>query len=343
MFSGVAAAFWLFDTWVTWFVRKWKPNLLLAHGGATAKRAWIQRYAVWGILGLSLVFAAVSMTYHDYSIGEGASVYAEEVLASCEGKWLLMSGVMDDQFYAAVRDGGRKVELVSLRRDDAYRKSLVACVKAAFPGDDELLAAAEVGSQSFIAALHRKNPSLVVLSDIEKRMSELKESSGKRVSAKNTMEELVALNEMMVKAMDEGKVDVAGRVARQILANPRWQTFAPALAILGTLTGLEGDFTSSERFFRQAMSANGDFPPALYNDFAETLRQLGKLDEAEVYARKGVEAAGPKAWMPRLTLAQILAQKGGAREEIRKLAAEARPYAPPPARAKFRVMLESEK
>ena len=69
---------------------------------------------------------------------------------------------------------------------------------------------------------------------------------------------------------------------------------------------------------------------------AEYQRLMEKYDEAEAYARKAIAKAGPKDWMGRLTLIQILKDAKKDCREIDVLAAEALRYAPEKARSRIR-------
>ena len=175
------------------------------------------------------------------------------------------------------------------------------------------------------------------MTDMQKTAEKLEKSRPKDWHRREpSMRQLVEWNNEMIRSMEAGETDRAGRLARTILAVPRWKGFVPALAILGTLTGAEGDFEASERFFRAVAESGGDLPPVACNDFAETLRQLKKYDEAEAYARKAIAKGGPKYWVGRLTLIQILKDAKKGDKEIDVLAAEALRYAPEKARARIR-------
>lgn len=333
-----AAVLWLLDTWVTALVSKYRSDAVLSHRGETGKRARWWRITAWSLLVVSCLFAAGSLTYHDYAIGEDASAYVQEVLQNADGKWLVMSGVTDDQFYAEVHDSGRKVELLSLRRDDLYRKQLVERIKAAFPDEHDLLLAAEIGPQAFVAAARKAHPDLFVMTDMDRLLERIGKNADELKARRRRpapIEKLVEWNNEMVRAMDSGDLERAGTIARSILSVPQWSTFVPANAVMGTLTGMEGDLKSSERFFRNALKGNGDPPVVLYNDFAETLRQLGKLDEAEKFARKAVELAGENGWSARFTLIQVLLDANGNPDEVSALIKESLKCAPESVRPKF--------
>lgn len=327
-----AIALWLADLWITHLVLKYKADLVFAHGGRMSKLAWLWRIAAWCVLGASGVFAAVSLTFHNYSLGEDATAYARDVLDGADGKWVAMGGLVDDQFYAEVHDAKRRVELLSLRDDELYRTQLVARVKAAFADEQDLVNAAVVGPRVFLAALRKAHPELVVMTDLDRlreKFAEAEKAGRLPPHAGPSLESLVEWSNKMMQAMDVGKTEEAARLARAILSVPEWSAFIPANIVMGTVSGLGGDYVASERFFRTVVAASTNDPPAVVcNDFAETLRQLKKLDEAEAYARKAVAQAGPKNFVSRLTLIRILDEAKGDGAEIRRLVLEALNVAP---------------
>lgn len=335
-----AIALWCLDTWITSIARKYKSDAVFAHGGRAGKLAWLWRIAAWCILGASGVFAAASFTFHNYSIGEDATEYVREILKDADGKWVVMSGMADDQFYGEVRDTGRRIELLSLRTDDLYRTQLVSRVRAAFPGEQDLVNAATVGPRAFMDAGRKAHPDLFVMTDMDRTREKIRkaeEKGGLPPRWRPSLESLVEWNNKMMQDMDAGKKDEAAKLARAILSVPEWRSFIPANVVLGTISGMDGDFVSSERFFRTAIGASTNEPPVVVcNDFAETLRQMKKYDEAEAYARKAIAKGGPKYWVGRLTLIQILKDAKKGDKEIDVLAAEALRYAPEKARSRIR-------
>ena len=72
------------------------------------------------------------------------------------------------------------------------------------------------------------------------------------------------------------------------------------------------------RYLRRAI-ATGKASISAKNDFAYTLMKLGRLDEAEPFAREAVKAVAD-SWQFRETLAAILIRKGGTEEGERELA-----------------------
>ena len=294
------------------------------------------RVAAWIYLSASGIFICASATFHDYAIGEDASEHANEVLKGTDGKWLVMGGIVNDQLYAAVRDRKLDVQLVDMRSDDLYRTQLVQRVRRAFTNDVELVSAAEIGPHAFVAAGRKRFPDLFVMTDVDRTTEKLAKARPEGWKFKTpSVRRLVEWNNEMVRAMEDGETTKAGRIARTILSVPNWQGFVPANAILGTLTGMEGDLIASERFFRKIVEAKADIPPVACNDFAETLRRLGKFNEAETYARKAVAASDRRNWRVRLTLIQILHDAGKNRDEVEKLIRTTLPDVPKEVQPRF--------
>ena len=91
-----------------------------------------------------------------------------------------------------------------------------------------------------------------------------------------------------------------------------------ANAALGTFAGARGDYERAERYLKRAI-ATGKASVVAKNDYAYTLMKLGRLDEAEPFAREAVKSYG-EAWTLRETLAAILIRKGKIEEGERELA-----------------------
>ena len=132
---------------------------------------------------------------------------------------------------------------------------------------------------------------------------------------------LIELNNEMIRAHVRGDLTNAVRVAAQILSQPAWRTFVPANAVMGSALAQEGDYVAAEAFFKAALSGKGAAAPqpVVMNDYADTLRHLGRYAEAETFARRAVAASGGKVPLYKLTLDQILNEakthKGNAKEK----------------------------
>ena len=87
-------------------------------------------------------------------------------------------------------------------------------------------------------------------------------------------------NNGMVKAMDAGEPLEAAQFARRRLSVPAWWACPSANAVMGVITGVNGELELSDHFFRLATAGFDHVPPAVLNDHAETLIRLGRTDEA---------------------------------------------------------------
>lgn len=123
---------------------------------------------------------------------------------------------------------------------------------------------------------------------------------------------LVAWNNEMIEAHGRGDLAKAERIARRILCEPEWRGFIPANAVMGSVLAGKGECAKSETFFRAALAGKGAAAPqpVVLNDYADTLRKLGRYEEAEVFARRAVAESGGKTDLFKLTLAQILRDAG---------------------------------
>lgn len=102
-----------------------------------------------------------------------------------------------------------------------------------------------------------------------------------------TLRTLVTWNNEMIRAYGRGDLATAAEIARRILSEPEWRAFVPANAVMGSVLSREGDCAAAEVFFKAALSGRGPAAPqpVVMNDYAAMLRRLGRLDEAERYAR----------------------------------------------------------
>ena len=132
---------------------------------------------------------------------------------------------------------------------------------------------------------------------------------------------LVALNNEMIRAHGRGDLAGAERTARKILSQPVWRTFVPANAVMGSALAQKGEYVAAAAFFKAALSGKGSAAPqpVVMNDYADTLRHLGRYAEAEAFARRAIAASEGKVSLYKLTLDQILneanAHKGNAKEK----------------------------
>jgi len=163
-------------------------------------------------------------------------------------------------------------------------------------------------------------------------------------------------NNDMIAAMEAKDIVKAGRIARAILTVKEWRGFIPANSILATVAAQEGDYFAAERFFAIATATTNQVPFVVLNDYADTLLHLGKLDEAEKWARRAVAESDPRLPMAKLTLAEVLAEKvkgngqgedqgqgeGGGMDDVRKeivsLLKDVMQFAPPEMKPRIREM-----
>lgn len=128
---------------------------------------------------------------------------------------------------------------------------------------------------------------------------------------------LIAWNNEMIQAYGRGNLDLAAVIARKILSRPEWRTFIPANAVMGSVMARDGDYSAAETFFRAALAGKGTAAPQpiVMNDYADTLRNLKRYDEAEAYARRAIAASGGRSELFKLTLAEILRDAGKPQDE----------------------------
>lgn len=119
---------------------------------------------------------------------------------------------------------------------------------------------------------------------------------------------LVALNNEMIRAHVRGDLADAERTARKILSQSVWRTFVPANAVMGSVLAQKGEYAAAAAFFKAALSGKGSAAPqpVVMNDYADTLRHLGRYAEAEAFARRAIAASGGKVTLYKLTLDEIL-------------------------------------
>ena len=119
---------------------------------------------------------------------------------------------------------------------------------------------------------------------------------------------LVALNNEMIRAHVRGDLAGAERTARKILSQSEWRTFVPANAVMGSALAQKGEYAAAAAFFKAALSGKGTAAPqpVVMNDYADTLRHLGRYAEAEAFARRAIAASEGKVSLYKLTLDEIL-------------------------------------
>jgi len=141
-------------------------------------------------------------------------------------------------------------------------------------------------------------------------------AAGEKLAVPPEVMTLADWNNEMVRAMNAGEIEKAGRLARMVLSNPDWHAYIPANAIMGTVAAREGDYVASERFFQLATRMTNNVPCIVWHDYAETLQRLGKADEAERMMRRAVETSDASFWQARWGLAKMLATKAGQTKRV---------------------------
>ena len=119
---------------------------------------------------------------------------------------------------------------------------------------------------------------------------------------------LIALNNEMIRAHGRGDLAGAEKTARKILSQPEWRTFVPANAVMGSALAQKGEYVAAAAFFKAALSGKGSAAPqpVVMNDYADTLRHLGRYAEAEAFARRAIAASEGKVSLYKLTLDEVL-------------------------------------
>ena len=90
---------------------------------------------------------------------------------------------------------------------------------------------------------------------------------------------LAEWNNEMIRAYGRGDMKTSSAIAGKILSQPEWRAYIPANAVH------EGKYAAAEPFFRIALSGKGIAAPkpAVMREYANTLRHLGRNDEAAEY------------------------------------------------------------
>jgi len=159
------------------------------------------------------------------------------------------------------------------------------------------------------------------LAEARQRRIEAAKAAGQKLELSDEAKTLVEWNEAMVAAANKGDVEGAGRIARQILSNPQWAGWIPAIGMMGNVALSKGDYAEAEVFYRAATSGKIDTPDLIWNNYADTLFHLGKLDESEAILRRQIAKTDEKSWPLRLTLAEVLTKKAKGVKDEKQLAA----------------------
>ena len=113
----------------------------------------------------------------------------------------------------------------------------------------------------------------------------------KAVDPMPSYETLISWNNEMIKAYGRGDMKTSGAIAMKILSQPEWRAYIPANAVMGSVLAHEGKYFAAEPFFRIALSGKGLAAPkpVVMREYADTLRHLGRNDEAMEFERRAAE------------------------------------------------------
>lgn len=139
-----------------------------------------------------------------------------------------------------------------------------------------------------------------------------KEARDAFVAAARDRPDIAATSDMIL-GLDISLNDTvdAERHAREVL---RRNSRAPlANYVMGSLALQRGEYVQAEAFLRRSVDTPVPVVLAL-NDLAEVLRRSGKLEEAELYARKAVET-DPNLYVAWDTLGTIILERNGSLDE----------------------------
>jgi len=163
------ALVWTAHVVALWVLRKARAMRMATQVGRPAAAlprgagGRINRLAGWVALGLAGLFAVVSASFHDYRLGEVASVYARGVVRDAGDRIIVLNGICDEQIEREVEKvggGGWRSELavVRLNGDEGYRRELASTVKRLWSDETNLWAAAEVGTKAFLDVALARHP-----------------------------------------------------------------------------------------------------------------------------------------------------------------------------------------
>lgn len=101
---------------------------------------------------------------------------------------------------------------------------------------------------------------------------------------------LAEWNNEMIRAYGRGDMKTSAAIAGKILSQPEWRAYIPANAVMGSVLAHEGKYAAAEPFFKIALSGRGLAAPqpAVMREYANTLRHLGRNDEAAELERRAL-------------------------------------------------------
>ena len=190
------------------------------------------------------------------------------------------------------------IQQVDAAKDEALKKKLTAELE-----NDILPAMERAGAASENYYVQAVKGFLLLRKGAEKR----REAREAFLAAAKARPDVAATQELVI-GLD---ISLGDRInaethARDILRNNRNAPLANY--VMGSIALGDGRFAEAEVYLRKAADAPQP-PPLAFNDLAETLRRLKRLDEAEYYARKTVKTA-PKLAAAWDTLGAVLLDAG---------------------------------
>ena len=112
----------------------------------------------WFLFAAGIIFALASLTFHEFDFGKAAKLYAKDVVDAANGRWIVLSGVANEEIKAELKARDGTSPIVELTMDDEYRQKLVKVVTEKFPDDAGLKMAAQVSPSAFVEMAVKKYP-----------------------------------------------------------------------------------------------------------------------------------------------------------------------------------------
>ena len=314
-----------------------------------AKNPFVRRSLAGTVALCSLAMPAVGLLSPSRSADDMAETLAAEMLGKVgpDVKWLVADGVLEDALLRqlAVKGSGPFLVCTARDRDGQYLTGLANRVAATYPRDGVLRVAATIGVKAFLEELplvdtNRASVAFVwqrswwpakererlvakltarsrgeadpLWPYVRERLDRLARTADGRAVRPADPAQINALVDRFASEPGTNRLEGLREKARDLLRADRMNPLGNA--VLGSLTALDGNLSGAEFFFRRAV-ARGNVPALVYNDYAETLRRLGKLDEAARMARRAVELE-PSEWRAWETLADVLAGQNADTNEV---------------------------
>ena len=331
------------------------PAILAAAGGmafGSASKAQEQttgKPLLWALVLCALAMPVIGLFSSSRKSVSLAEFLATEMLAKAghDVKWLVADDMLEDALtrQLAVRGSGPFLVCPTHERDEPWLTNLVRRVEAEYPGNERLRIAATIGVMAFLDELPLADTNRAAVAVAWQRDWWPREEREKLVAKAKarTGGEADPLWEYVREQLDRlsrPPSERTGRFAAPTRVNAMVDRFAAGLgtnglermrgnardllrvdrmnplgnAVLGVLSARDGNLIGAEILLERAVAC-GRAPPLVCNDYAETLRRLGRLDEAERMARRAVGMA-PLEWRAWETLADVLTCQDASEAEI---------------------------